>query len=78
MAIYVPQSSTGKKKSGVSIKPPKATDPSILKQIGSVGLSGLHTVGSLLSACKKELLKGLLAARNKPAGLASKQSRNAY
>lgn len=49
MAINIAMPNSGKKKSSVSIKPPKATDPSILKQIGSVGLSGLHTVGSLLS-----------------------------
>lgn len=62
MAIYAPQSSSSKKKSGVTIRPPKADDSSILRDIGSVGLSGLHTAGSILSTPSRVIWGGVNAA----------------
>jgi len=61
MAIVAP-SGSGKKKSSGTIKPPKKDDPSVLRQLGGIGLSGLHTVGSVLSTPSRVLWGGINAA----------------
>lgn len=67
MSVYLPEKST-KKRSGAVLSPPKEPDPTILRQIGNVGLAGLHTAGSILSLPSRAIYGSLNEATGGPGG----------